>query len=62
MEEKLDRPAVQVRGIVEAKQCWSVIGWVTKIFYLVLLSASEGTNTCPIHNIANVQSYLSCEV
>jgi hypothetical protein len=33
------------RPIVEPKQRsqWSVIGWVTKIYYLELLRASEGT-------------------
>jgi hypothetical protein len=33
------------RAIAEAKQRsqWSVIGWVTKIDYLELLRASEGT-------------------
>jgi hypothetical protein len=32
-------------AIAEAKQRsqWSVIGWVTKIYYLELLRASEGT-------------------
>jgi hypothetical protein len=29
--------------IVVVKQHWSVIGWVTKIYYLELLRASEGT-------------------
>jgi hypothetical protein len=31
------------RTIAEAKQRWSVIGWVTKIYYVELLRASEGT-------------------
>jgi hypothetical protein len=33
------------RAIVEAKQRsqWSVIGWVTKIYYLELFCALEGT-------------------
>jgi hypothetical protein len=31
------------QAIVEVKQCWSIIGWVTKIYYLELLRASEGT-------------------
>jgi hypothetical protein len=31
------------RTIAEAKQHWSVIGWVTKMYYLELLRASEGT-------------------
>jgi hypothetical protein len=33
------------RAIAEAKQRsrWSVIGWVTKIYYLELLRASDGT-------------------
>jgi hypothetical protein len=35
------------RAIAEAKQRsqWSAIGWVTKIYYLELLCASEGTLT-----------------
>jgi hypothetical protein len=41
------------RTIVEAKQRsqWSVIGWVTKIYYLELLRASEGTLSrwSPLH-------------
>jgi hypothetical protein len=39
--EELDGPAFSA----EAKQRfqWSVIGWVTKIYYLELLRASEGT-------------------
>jgi hypothetical protein len=34
--------------IAEAKQRsqWSVIGWVTKIYYLELLRVSEGTLSC----------------
>jgi hypothetical protein len=34
-----------LRAIAEAKQCFqrSVIGWVTRIYYLELLRASEGT-------------------
>jgi hypothetical protein len=32
-----------VRAIAEAKQRWLVIGRVTKIYYLALLRASEGT-------------------
>jgi hypothetical protein len=35
-----------VRGHV--KQRWSVIGWVTKNFYLELLRASEGTTAFAI--------------
>jgi hypothetical protein len=31
------------RAIAEVKQRWSVIGWVTKIYYLELLRVSEGT-------------------
>jgi hypothetical protein len=33
------------RAIAEAKQRsqWSVIGWVTKIYFLEILRASEGT-------------------
>jgi hypothetical protein len=31
------------RAIVEGKQRWSVIGWITKMYYLTLLRASEGT-------------------
>jgi hypothetical protein len=36
------------RAIAEAKQRsqWSVIGWVTKIYYLELLRALEGTLSC----------------
>jgi hypothetical protein len=35
-------------GIAEVKQRWSVIGWVTKIYYLELLRASKGTlSLCP---------------
>jgi hypothetical protein len=43
--EEVDGPAISVlgRAIAEAKQRWSVIGWVTKIYYLELLRASEGT-------------------
>jgi hypothetical protein len=42
--EEFNGPAVSAlrRAIAEAKQRWS-IGWVTKIFYLELLRASEGT-------------------
>jgi hypothetical protein len=42
--EELDGPAVSAlrRAIVEVKQCWSVIGWMTK-HYLELLRASDGT-------------------
>jgi hypothetical protein len=29
------------RAITEVKQRWSVLGWVTKIYYLELLRASE---------------------
>jgi hypothetical protein len=44
-EEKLDGPLVSAlrRTIVEVKQRWPVIGWVTKIYYLKFLRASEGT-------------------
>jgi hypothetical protein len=31
------------RAITEVKQCWSVIGWVTKTLLLELLRASEST-------------------
>jgi hypothetical protein len=44
--EELDGPAVSARHtIAEAKQLQqrSVIGWVTKIYYLELLRVSEGT-------------------
>jgi hypothetical protein len=34
------------RAIAEAKQRWSVIGWVIKIYYLELLRVSEGTLNC----------------
>jgi hypothetical protein len=44
--EELDGPAVSAlrRVIAEVKQSWSVIGWVTKNFFLELLRASEGTS------------------
>jgi hypothetical protein len=44
----LDSLAVSalLRAIAEVKQSWSVIGWVTKIYYLELLCASEGTLSC----------------
>jgi hypothetical protein len=32
-----------LRSVAEVKQRWSVIGWVTKNYYLELPSASEGT-------------------
>jgi hypothetical protein len=32
--------------IAEAKQHWSVIGWVTKIYYLELLRSWNGTLSC----------------
>jgi hypothetical protein len=43
IEEVRDGPTVS--AIAEAKLCsqWSVIGWVTKIYYLELLRSSEGT-------------------
>jgi hypothetical protein len=43
--EELDGPAVIAlrRAIGEVKQRWSVIGWVTKNYYLKLLRALEGT-------------------
>jgi hypothetical protein len=43
--EELNGPAVSAfrRAIAEVKQRWSVIGWVTKIYHLELLHASEGT-------------------
>jgi hypothetical protein len=43
--EELDGRAVRAlrRAIAEVKQRWSVIGWVTKNYYLELLRASEGT-------------------
>jgi hypothetical protein len=36
------------RAIAEAKQRsqWLVIGWMTKIYYLELLRATEGTLSC----------------
>jgi hypothetical protein len=46
MIEELDGPAVSALGVrAEPKQCSlrPVIGWVTKINYLELLRASEGT-------------------
>jgi hypothetical protein len=44
--DELDGPVVSARhAIAEAKQCpqRSITGWVTKIYYLELLRASEGT-------------------
>jgi hypothetical protein len=43
--EELDCPAVSAlrRAITDVKQRWSVIGWITKIYYLELLRALEGT-------------------
>jgi hypothetical protein len=45
--EELDGPSGQCarRAIAEAKHLsqWPVLGWVTKIYYLELLCASEGT-------------------
>jgi hypothetical protein len=43
--EELDVPVVSAlrRAIVEVQQRWSVIGWVTKKYYLEHLRASEGT-------------------
>jgi hypothetical protein len=43
--EELNGPAVSAlrRAIAEVKQRWSVIRWVTNIYYLELLRASEGT-------------------
>jgi hypothetical protein len=37
-----------LRAVADAKQRsqWSVIGWVTKIYYLELLRASEGILSC----------------
>jgi hypothetical protein len=45
LNEELDGPAGSAlrRTIAEVKQRWSVIGWVTKHFYLELLRASRGT-------------------
>jgi hypothetical protein len=42
---ELDSSAVSTlrRAIVEVKQHWPVIGWVTKNYYLELLRALEGT-------------------
>jgi hypothetical protein len=43
--EELDGPVIRaIRAIAEAKQCsqWSVVGWVTKIYYLELRT-SAGT-------------------
>jgi hypothetical protein len=44
-KEKFDGPAVSElrRAIAEVNQRLSVIGWVTKIYYLELLRASEST-------------------
>jgi hypothetical protein len=39
--EELNVPAVS--AIAEVKQRWSVIGWVTKNYYLELLRALDGT-------------------
>jgi hypothetical protein len=41
----LNDPAVNKlrRAITEVKQRWTVIGWVTKMYYLQLLRDSEGT-------------------
>jgi hypothetical protein len=42
---ELDVPAVSALrlAIVVVEQRWSIIGWVTKIYYLQFLRASEGT-------------------
>jgi hypothetical protein len=44
-DEELDGPAVSAvrRAISEVKQCWSVIGWVTKIYKVEFLRVSDGT-------------------
>jgi hypothetical protein len=44
-DEELDGPAVSAlqHAIAEAKQRWSVIGWVTKFYYLEFIRASAGT-------------------
>jgi hypothetical protein len=43
--KELDGPAVSAlrRAIAEVNQRWSVIGWVTKKYYLELLRALEGS-------------------
>jgi hypothetical protein len=43
ISEELDGPVVSAlrRDIAEVKQHWSIIGWVTKIYYLELHHASE---------------------
>jgi hypothetical protein len=45
LKARLSRGQCARRAIGEAKQRsqWSVIGWVTKIYYLKLLRATEGT-------------------
>jgi hypothetical protein len=42
---ELNGPAFSAlqRAIAEVKQCWSAIGWVTKMYYLELLRALEAT-------------------
>jgi hypothetical protein len=46
--EEIDCSAVSALRcvIAEVKQRWSFIGWVTKIYYLELLRALEGTLSC----------------
>jgi hypothetical protein len=43
--EELDGPKVNALGVRSRKLSsqWLVIGWVTKIYYLELLRASDGT-------------------
>jgi hypothetical protein len=45
MLEELDGRAISALGVRSRKHWsqWPVIGWVTKIYYLELLRASEGT-------------------
>jgi hypothetical protein len=58
--EELDGAVVNAlrRAIAEPKQRsqWSVIGWVTKIYYLELLHASEGTLVPAAFAIASAHS------
>jgi hypothetical protein len=46
--EELHGPLISAlrRAIAEVKQRWTFIGWVTKIYHLELLRASEGTLSC----------------
>jgi hypothetical protein len=45
------------RAIAEAKQHWTVIGWLTKIYYLDLLHASECTLAVGLGCIAVVSTH-----